>query len=545
MKIAIYSRKSKYTGKGDSIGNQIQMCKDYIDTHYKNKDIEYIIYEDEGFSGGNTNRPKFQELLSDIKKEKFDILICYRLDRISRNVSDFSSTLDELQGYGVDFISIKEQFDTTSPMGRAMIYIASVFAQLERETIAERVKDNMLELAKSGKWSGGTPPLGYKSESVQYIDDEGKDRSLVKLVVNEEEVDLVKHIFDTYLQEGSLYKTECAFALQKLESKKGIRFQMATLKIILENPIYAISTPEVKHWLEDNSWNVYGEPDGVNSYLSYNKTRTVQRKGKTTKIRGNIEDRIASISSFPGIIDPNKWLQVQNQLKGNQKLFPKKGKTHDARLVGKIFCAKCGKYMSIYHGRVIEGTNKRQLYYVCSYKKLTKSQLCNSKNVKVDQLEDLVLLKLQEIGKNKNDFIKNLRKKNESAKKKNNMKEKQRSLEIEIKTKEKLLNNLIDKLAMSSDIEELLINRIKTTKLEIQESQKQFDEIAAEIGKTNYLNIDIEIIESLLGKCVNIKKLEPHEQILLIGLLIDKVYWDSDTQNITVCFIGSEYDKKK
>ena len=70
MKIAIYSRKSKYTGKGDSIGNQIQMCKDYIETHYRNNDPEYIIYEDEGFSGGNINRPKFQKLLSDIKKEK-------------------------------------------------------------------------------------------------------------------------------------------------------------------------------------------------------------------------------------------------------------------------------------------------------------------------------------------------------------------------------------------------------------------------------------------------------------------------------------------
>lgn len=116
MKIAIYSRKSKYTSKGDSIGNQIQMCKDYIENLYKNKEIYYSIYEDEGFSGKNTNRPEFQKLLNDIKREKFDILICYRLDRISRNVADFSATLDELQSYGVDFVSIREHFDTTSPM---------------------------------------------------------------------------------------------------------------------------------------------------------------------------------------------------------------------------------------------------------------------------------------------------------------------------------------------------------------------------------------------------------------------------------------------
>ena len=108
MKIAIYSRKSKLTGKGDSIGNQIQMCKDYIENLNKNKEIEYSIYEDEGFSGKNTNRPEFQKLLNGIKKEKFNILICYRLDRISRNVADFSSTLDELQSYGVDFVGIRE-----------------------------------------------------------------------------------------------------------------------------------------------------------------------------------------------------------------------------------------------------------------------------------------------------------------------------------------------------------------------------------------------------------------------------------------------------
>jgi len=90
------------------------MCKDYIENLNKNKEIEYAIYEDEGFSGKNTNRPEFQNLLNDIKKETFDILICYMIDRISRNVADFSSTLDELQVYGVNFVSIREQFDTTA-----------------------------------------------------------------------------------------------------------------------------------------------------------------------------------------------------------------------------------------------------------------------------------------------------------------------------------------------------------------------------------------------------------------------------------------------
>ena len=97
---------------------------------------EYFVYEDEGFSGGNTKRPEFQRMLKDIKKKKYDALICYRLDRISRNISDFSDTIKMLENTETQFISIKEQFDTSTPMGRAMMYITSVFAQLERETIA-------------------------------------------------------------------------------------------------------------------------------------------------------------------------------------------------------------------------------------------------------------------------------------------------------------------------------------------------------------------------------------------------------------------------
>ena len=154
-KVAIYSRKSVFTGKGESIENQIEMCKDYYNRTHNNNEVEFLIYEDEGFSGGNINRPRFKELITDAKNKKFKALVCYRLDRISLNVAYFSSTLELLQDNDIEFISIKEQFDTSTPMGRAMIYIASVFAQLERETIAERVRDNMLQLARTARWLGG------------------------------------------------------------------------------------------------------------------------------------------------------------------------------------------------------------------------------------------------------------------------------------------------------------------------------------------------------------------------------------------------------
>ena len=107
MKIAIYSRKSVLSEKGDSIENQIELCKNYCESYFQGEDLEYIVYEDEGFSGKNLNRPKFKELINDIKSNKINLLICYRLDRISRNVADFSTTLELLQKYNVNFVSIK------------------------------------------------------------------------------------------------------------------------------------------------------------------------------------------------------------------------------------------------------------------------------------------------------------------------------------------------------------------------------------------------------------------------------------------------------
>ena len=189
--IAIYSRKSRYTGKGESIGNQIDLCREYIRTHYGNAAAQQaVVFEDEGFSGGNLNRPDFKRMMTAAKDRKFKAIVVYRLDRISRNISDFSSLIEELGRLGIDFVSIRESFDTSSPMGRAMMYSASVFSQLERETIAERIRDNMHELAKTGRWLGGTTPTGYASESVKSITVDGKTKKACKLKLLPDEAEL-------------------------------------------------------------------------------------------------------------------------------------------------------------------------------------------------------------------------------------------------------------------------------------------------------------------------------------------------------------------
>lgn len=107
QKIAIYLRKSKFTGKGESIENQIELCKAYIATHFPDiTEKEILVFEDEGYSGGHLDRPKFQEMMTLVKKKNVNCIVCYRLDRISRNIGDFAQLIEELNDLGTGFVSI-------------------------------------------------------------------------------------------------------------------------------------------------------------------------------------------------------------------------------------------------------------------------------------------------------------------------------------------------------------------------------------------------------------------------------------------------------
>ena len=240
--IAIYSRKSKFTGKGESIENQIELCRQYIASHYSKEEADKaVVYEDEGFSGGNTDRPQFQQMISDARNKKISAVVCYRLDRVSRNISDFSGLIQELERLGISFISIREDFDTCSPIGRALMYIASVFSQLERETIAERIRDNMHELAKTGRWLGGTTPTGYSSESFSNVTVDGKTKRACKLTLIENEAEIVRLIFSKFLETNSLTQTDTFLLQNHITTKNGRNFTRFAIKNILTNPVYMIA----------------------------------------------------------------------------------------------------------------------------------------------------------------------------------------------------------------------------------------------------------------------------------------------------------------
>ena len=403
--IAIYSRKSKFTGKGESIGSQIELCKEYIRLHYGEEALERVIlYEDEGFSGGNTNRPAFQKMLSAAKERRFCALVVYRLDRISRNISDFSGLIEELTRLDIAFISIREQFDTATPMGRAMMYIASVFSQLERETIAERIRDNMHELAKTGRWLGGVTPTGYDSESVESVTVDGKRKKACKLKLIPQEAETVKLIFDLFLENCSLTKTEAELLKRDRKTKNGRSFTRFALKGILQNPVYVIADEEAYRYFTEKDSDLFSalsEFDGVHGLLAYN--RTDQGKGGAKRYNP-VAEWIVSVGQHPGLIPGKRWVRVQELLEQNKSKAYRRPRSNESLLTGLLFC-RCGSRMYPKLGKRRMADGSPVFSYVCKLKERSQKSRCRVRNVSGNALDQMVVEQIKQLEEDGGSFL--------------------------------------------------------------------------------------------------------------------------------------------
>lgn len=531
---AIYSRKSKFTGKGESIENQIQLCTN----HAKSLGIdEFLIYEDEGFSGGTTDRPQFQKMLRDAKSNKFSFLICYRLDRISRNIADFSTLINELQALKIDFISIREQFDTSTPMGRAMMYIASVFAQLERETIAERIRDNMLELAKSGRWLGGQTPLGFKSEKISYFDSEFKERSMYKLTPINDELKVVKLIYNKYLELKSLRKVTQYLLENNIRTKLGSDWNVRSVSDLLSNPTYVKADINVFNHLNKKEIPTTGTPDSIHGILTYNK-----KKG-TTQYR-EMDEWIATIAKHEGIIDAAIWLEIQETLKENKAKAPQLGRTHNALLTGILRCGKCGANMTVVHGDRNKNGNKIY-YYTCAMKTNSKGTRCDNGNVRVSGIEGVIINKLKEVTKDDDILLEELKTIKDEVSSTNG------TCGVEAINKsithiENSISNLIKQLAenQNSSASKYIIAEIEKRESELTDLKSKLNNINEEKQKKCDINVDLDlIIENLKEFNKTIDFVDIDYKKYLIKSLVDKITWDSSTGLVDIKLWGGA--KKK
>ena len=434
-KIAIYTRKSRMTDTGDSIGTQIKLVKDY----FRNQECEFEIFEDEGFSGGNTNRPAFQLMIEKVKSKKFDIVAVYKIDRIARNIIDFFKIFDTFEKENVSLVSISEGFDPNTPGGRVTMTMIAGMAEMERMNIKQRVKDNMIELAKKGKWTGGTLPLGYNSIRVF---EAGKECSY--LTINENEVTIVKDIFNWFIEGYSTRKIS-----KMVNDKYSIYTSPTRISNVLYSPIYVKSCDIINKYLELNNYLVCGSINGK-GYLTYQRTTT---KTGTKRIDRDNKTIVAP-SKHEAIIDEKTWIKVQERLK-QIAVDPKPRISQYTFLAQMVKCGYCGSPMNVYR------ENRKNGSYVRFFKKTCKcnhtGKIRNGSRLTIEKAENYTLELLKTVQISGIESLIEKTSKNEYVNDRVNIKK----IEREIKKLDELINGLTDKLAIAPiNLIETLMNRI-------------------------------------------------------------------------------------
>ena len=238
IRCAIYTRKSTEEGleqEFNSLDAQREACESYIQSQRGQGWVAIKKrYDDGGLSGGTMDRPALQSLLADIESRKVDLIVVYKVDRLTRSLMDFSKIIASLDARDVSFVSVTQQFNTASSMGRLTLNVLLSFAQFEREVTAERIRDKIAASKKKGMWMGGLSPLGY-------------DAVDKKLIVNKEEAKVVRALFDLYLELGSVRKLKHEADRHGLTTKKrksgercsgGLPFSRGHLYQLLHNPVY-------------------------------------------------------------------------------------------------------------------------------------------------------------------------------------------------------------------------------------------------------------------------------------------------------------------
>src|SRR5213592_4234716 len=210
---AIYTRKSSEEGleqEFNSLAAQREACEAYIRSQqHEGWVLARPRYDDGGFSGGNLERPALQRLLADIRTGRIDIVVVYKVDRLTRSLADFARLVELFDAEAVSFVSVTQQFNTTSSMGRLTLNVLLSFAQFEREVTGERIRDKIAASKKKGMWMGGQPSLGY----------DVKDR---KLIVNTTEAETVRHIFRRYRVLKSVRDLQDELAAVGIRSKRRV-----------------------------------------------------------------------------------------------------------------------------------------------------------------------------------------------------------------------------------------------------------------------------------------------------------------------------------
>lgn len=287
IRCAIYTRKSTEEGldqEFNSLDSQRESCEAYIKSQmHEGWELIEKHYDDGGFSGGTMDRPAFKELLYDIQKDQVDIVVVYKVDRLTRSLMDFSKIVELFDKHNASFVSITQHFNTTTSMGRLTLNILLSFAQFEREVTSERIRDKIAASKKKGIWMGGCTPMGYKKIEK-------------KLVPEETTTEKIRTIFNKYIELRGAIKLRNYLNENQIKTPNGRDFSTGHLYNILSNKVYI---GKVVH----QGIAYEGEHQGLIDEELFNKTQQILLENKVNNICGN---RSCSNSLLTGLIFDDK-----------------------------------------------------------------------------------------------------------------------------------------------------------------------------------------------------------------------------------------------
>ena len=486
---AIYARQSVYREDSISIESQIEHCK------YETKGNEYMIYEDKGFSGKNTDRPQFQAMMNDIKSGRITHVVVYKLDRISRSLMDFAAIIELFKQYNVEFISCNEKFDTSTPMGLAMLNICIVFAQLERQTIQMRVIDAYRSRSKRGFFMGGKTPYGYKT--TETVIDGIKTSMYVEEPTESEHIRIMYTMYaDPANSLGDIVKY---FNENGIVHNRGKNWCTSRISEMLRSPVYVMADADIYRFFAGNGTEII---DPVEDFVGTNGCYIYKTGSSKRKCNSILDDKTLVLAPHKGIISSELWLKCRVRCMNNRQ-STKTNKAHNSWLSGKVKCGNCGGGLTI-----AKANTKMGRYFLCGTMLATKKAACGGTGgtIYADVLERTIFEKIREKLSRFDTLTYN---------RENQQQPKLNGLKIKLANIEKCIAELVGKISMANETLMKYIN----TEIEKLESERQ--KLNAELVK--FTQIDTETLTSLNKHIENWESISFEDKQTVADTLIEVI----------------------
>ena len=341
MAIVLYARKSIERENSISCETQIEYCRSVI--RLDERDEKVITFVDNGFSGGNTDRDGFQKMMKLVRQGKVSKVIVYRLDRISRSLSDFVNILQEFKAHKVEFVSSQEAFDTSSPYGELIVKILMVFAEFERTSTINRVTQAYAHRSEMGFYMGGRQPYGF--ELVPTLIHNIKTKKLSRIP---SEAEQVGYIFEVYAQENvSLRRLLDILVAENKKPLNGSGWSTAKLSTLLRNPIYVRADADIYDYYDRHGVQM------ISDVSMFTGEYGAQLYGHTKHRPEDPDwsDMKLVLLTHDGIVDSDIWLKCQKKLEKNKQIG-NSASNRTSWLSGKVVCEKCGHTMTTIKGKI-------------------------------------------------------------------------------------------------------------------------------------------------------------------------------------------------